>query len=882
MLITNFSSSFTSSKVPSSPFGDNTFIFETVKVSPAEFLEQLRNEFTLNRNYNFKKPTRLRKTIRELKENLNKTLEFLILDLDNIKSKYAENQIIQFFKDNDYFVGLIPSRGYNGINNYNLKGFILANGTNNKASLKAILEEINQGIYIYCKVDSSVIIESYYQAPTYSTGIKLYQEGNYIPSFHLKEEIKQHIEIELDKTHNKVLESCLNEYRLRGFQLVKLDKNDTLLVFSHPSERTPKGYFCYVNNPFYMNHFNADKSFSIFSALKDNKYAKEYFEKINEAKRIQEFSGIGNSNDTIRLNTRYLAVNSETKSLVSKLYKTKGLLKIKSAMGTGKSNIIDYCINKSDKKGLRTLLITNRISVAKDFNKKYDIKIYSDGNYQHGDNLIVQYDSLWKYSLKHFDVVILDEYISLMLHTRNTLSDYGNLNKTKLMYAMRSKICIIADAFLFGAEDDFIGTVPKYCINNEYRENINLYEYPNIKSIAEKIVVTALKEKNKKKVSVSCTSKSTAEAINEICTQKGLKTMYLSSDTLDVDKEMLYKEFEKEWHDYWDVLIYTPTLTVGVSNLNNTDNHFHIDESNSADVVSSLQMIRRTRKAKNIHYTIAKRKRFLETNINTLNKEINDNIQKYYKNNSSILISIDEYGDFNLSETGKFINKIEIMYNKLELNHAHSFELLLKHQVKKERILVNDIKTDIDITKIKKELKEKQINVMKGVLENLEPIEYNENVLEEYKERNYIVSDKDKMLKLLSDVRKNTKNKTPLKIVREITRLEINKKFKFLAELKSLKLYLSKNESDIKNLLSYIVSENTVNRTQIIQFKYIISLKKHSINLKNKFTSVEINKINDKLSFGDFKSYLKKIGYKKRGLTFYLGEEYINYSKYMK
>ena len=188
----------------------------------------------------------------------------------------------------------------------------------------------------------------------------------------------------------------------------------------------------------------------------------------------------------------------------------------------------------------------------------------------------------------------------------------------------------------------------------------------------------------------------------------------------------------------------------------------------------------------------------------------------------------------------------------------------------------------IDIREIKKALREKRFFLMKEVLDNLEPIEYEENVLDEYKERNYIVSDKDKMLKLLSDVRKSTKDKTPIKIVREIARLEINKKFKFISELKRLKLYLTKNETEVKDLLGFIVSVDTVNKAQIMYFKYIMALKKHSIVLKNKITTVEINKVNEKLGFGDFKNFLKKVGYRKRGGVFYLEDNSIKYYKYMK
>ena len=73
---------------------------------------------------------------------------------------------------------------------------------------------------------------------------------------------------------------------------------------------------------------------------------------------------------------------------------------------------------------------------------------------------------------------------------------------------------------------------------------------------------------------------------------------------MDSTKKLIYDLFEKNEHDKWDVLIYSPTLTVGVSNMNNNYYHFHYDSSISTDVISSLQMIKRTRKAKEIHMFI--------------------------------------------------------------------------------------------------------------------------------------------------------------------------------------------------------------------------------------------------------------------------------------
>ena len=64
---------------------------------------------------------------------------------------------------------------------------------------------------------------------------------------------------------------------------------------------------------------------------------------------------------------------------------------------------------------------------------------------------------------------------------------------------------------------------------------------------------------------------------------------------------LVYDLFSKKDHDKFQVVIYSPTLTVGVSNLNNVVHHFHYDSGNSCDVISSIQMIKRSRYAKYIH-----------------------------------------------------------------------------------------------------------------------------------------------------------------------------------------------------------------------------------------------------------------------------------------
>lgn len=874
---------FTSSKFAKSPYGDKTFDFESYEVTIEHAIEFIRNEFVLNRNYEIPGTKRLRRMKKDLEEYLIKDLEFVIVDIDKVYTKSAQQAILQFFIDNDYHVGIIPSRSWNGVDNFNLKVILKTSGWNTKASVKGVLEEINETLFPFCKIDLTAMNEGAYQAPAFSEGTLLLQEGSYVPDFRIKEEVKEHIELDITDEHGEVIDICITEYQTRGFRVSSVVEENGIIIFNHPSEKTKNGYFLFINNPFYMNHYNKSKGFSVFNAVKGKKVVQNYFEEIKSKEREDEFLGTGSFQYVRNINSRFIKMGDSETKLINRWLDDEGLFKIKSAMGTGKSTVIDHTIKECEKRNLRVLLVTNRISVAKDFKAKYDIKLYSEANYEVGDDLIVQFDSLRHYSLQHFDVVILDEFVSIMLHSRNGMSEFSNLNRVKLMYAMRNKTTMIADAFLFGIEDQLIPTKPKYGIINSYREDLELFEYNEVATIVDKIRELSLTERGqRRKVTVSCTSLATAKAVELILENEGLKTMLLSADTLEVEKDLIYKEFEKDGHNGWNVLLYTPTLTVGVSILNKSDHHFHIDESMSADVISSIQMIRRSRKAKTIHYFVKNRKRFLETSADNLNWEVRNNIEKYYKNNHSLLIDVNEHGDFVLSKVGEFINNVEVLYNKLENNHKHSFELLMSHQVSSTPTIVPTKRTDININQIKKEIKNREQNKMKEVLCGLDEVDYDEINLDEFSRRNYLVTDKEKMIKLMSEIRKNLKDSVSGETLKEITEIEIGSGFKYLSKLKKLKFYLTKNETDVNDLLGYLVGEELVDKGQIQYFRYIQTLKKNGIRLKDRITNIEIQKVNDKIGWGDFRALLIKIGYVKRSNVHRLEEQTLRLTKSVK
>lgn len=873
-----FTSDFTSSKIPRSPYGDKTFDFETVECTLRESLVVLKNNFTLNRNYTFPKTTRIRRTKKDLAKYMDERLSYIILDFDCVKTEYARNKILSKLREMDYRYVIGTSRSNNGIDNFNMKGVMEVSGLNTKASVAFILQEIKTHMFRYCKVDISASNPAAYQAPTIMGEELDYNEGSYIPHCELEASPKSVVVMEGSENHQKTVEICLEHFSSNGF-VIKSSKGDGVINFEHPSENTKGGWFMYINNPFVMHHFNRSRSFNIFNEVRDRKVVQEYTDELNGEKRKQILTSVGCANKVLNRNERYLTVDDDIKQMVSEWRDSKGLLKIKSAMGTGKSNIIEYVISESVKELKPVLLITNRVSVAKDFKDKYGLKLYTDSDWEIGDSLIVQYDSLWRFSLKYFETIIMDEFMSILIHSRNTLGDYSNLNKVKLQYGLKTKPVLIADAFLYGAEDNFKTTKPVFSINNSFREDIALYEYPNIDSIIQQLIIKGVEaRKTGSKVTVSCTSKILAQTIERICEASGLKTVVLSADSSSDEKDIIYKQFTRLEHDTWDVFVYTPTLTVGVSILNKCNDHFHIDESSTTDVISSLQMTRRSRKAKNIHFYVKERKRFLPTDLDVLNNEIRNNIQRYYtKNKNSLLIGIDEEGDFVLSETGIFANGVEVVYNTLENNHRHSFELLLSHQIRSKPLMMSTTQSKFDIGGIKNSIKEREKVKLLSALDAIKGVDYSDEILDEYRSKKYIVSDKDKLLKVMSELRKHIRNDASPEDIAEITRLEVTSKFKFIQELKRLKVFLTKSHSEVKSLISYILSEDIANKSQIDYFKYMSAVKNKGIKLKDRFTKLEFAEIDKKIGYGDFRGFCVKLGYKKRGSVWYLGKEHTYY-----
>lgn len=686
--ITLFHSKKTISKAPMSPYDDKTFVFETYETSSNyEMFSIMVSHFILNIPLtNLKEATRTYRRKAYLEQYYPETINYFILDLDEVGSEFDKQKILEYFKN--YRVILGESRSYNGIDNFNMKGLLFSEDIQIKDA-KLALSALHHDLKDLCVVDESVTRRASLNAPILKNNVFLNNEDGILFKF-VKKELSEHINDirkeyvnvlggsqfdlkELEHLEADTMEKlCLKVFQAMGFTAVKNNSNGSI-SFRHPSEsKSPGGYFWFSSAPYTMHHGNSTRTTNIFDQIRRLPAAKDLMRK--EIDYDSEFLQSNSGSNVLQINQRFMEINDDIRGVIDSYINAKnGLLSIRSPMGTGKSTIIKHLIDECHEYDMKVLIVTNRISVAKDFGKKYDIKVYNRDKYEVGDSLVCQFDSLWKYNIKFFDIVIMDEFISLMMHARSNLSN-NSINLVKFFGCFNKKL-VIADAFLTGYENFLLSNKKSntHLIDNTYRDPTELYDYESLNYFVQSIIVHA----ENHKITISSTSLSFIHAVQLLLENKGLKVVTLTAETPDTTKGLVYELFDQVEHDKWDVLIFSPTLTVGVSNLNDVDYHFHYDSSVSTDAISSIQMIKRTRKTKEIHMYVKEKVNYLKTSYNDIRDEYMENIGRHIEQN--YLFDIDDYGEAKLSSIGKKAVKIDTFKNILEFDHKAAINWLLQY-----------------------------------------------------------------------------------------------------------------------------------------------------------------------------------------------------------
>ena len=146
--ISIFHAKQTQSKTPLSPYDDNTFVFETYEAtSNLQMYSVLVSHFILNIPLSkLEKPIRTFRRKANLESLYDDCLYYFILDIDNVKSEFDKQQILEYFKDFKVILG--ESKSYNGINNFNMKGILFTECIEYKDAKikKAVNEAIKEGL----------------------------------------------------------------------------------------------------------------------------------------------------------------------------------------------------------------------------------------------------------------------------------------------------------------------------------------------------------------------------------------------------------------------------------------------------------------------------------------------------------------------------------------------------------------------------------------------------------------------------------------------------------------------------------------------------------------------------------------------------------------
>lgn len=673
MLVTRFAVKDPKSKIPLSPYDDLTFNFETLDLELEQIPRVMVSDFILTIPLQTSIRCKRRKT--DLSGKTVEHLEYLILDLDHITSQASLDECIRYFKQ--YKCVLLQSRSFNGIDNFNVKGVLVCDLDAKFA--KFALSKMHRDLEEFCDLDEAMArcvsttapINKYKVLLNNKDCCKIFTYSNidigYVPRGNT-------VKIELPDSINEartIPELCLKVFTSMGFTPFCQDSENGVLRFKHINEqKTPGGFFWFPSSPYRMNHFNNSRTVDIFNDVKGLAVFKRLY---NEPIDYNKALNANIKSNAISVNDSDLKVTPELEQQIESFIDASGgTLCIKSAMGTGKSNIINYCIKQAHERDMRVLIITNRISVAEDFARKYNLKIYNKDKYQLGDSLICQYDSLRHYSIRYFDIIIMDEFVSLLLHSRNNLS-HDSANAARFYSALSRKL-IIADAFI----NNFVLKLvagPITMIENSWRDDTDVQLYSDFNYFMQVLLRTAKTEK----VTVSCTSLNVINALQLLLEKTGLVVCTLTSSTPSISKELIYKHF-KDQDPPWDVLIFSPTLTVGVSNLNNINHHFHYDSSMSNDVISSAQMCKRTRKAKYVHICVKPRFQVLKTEY--------DDLKQFYMNHSvasedNFMFTLNDFGELRLSKLGRKAVMVDQLRNILEVNHKDALVYTLGMHFKK-------------------------------------------------------------------------------------------------------------------------------------------------------------------------------------------------------
>lgn len=478
---------------------------------------------------------------------------------------------------------------------------------------------------------------------------------------------------------DKIIFLCIHYFTHKGFKFLEFNGSSVKV------ELDGDEYFWYPSTPYKMRHKQKWKEVDGFNDITKLKQHKLNW-KIKCNKELEELL-TRDCKFTYQIQVDTQNLDSHSKDVTDFLNNYQ-ILKISSPMATRKSNIIGEVVSQAHKNNQRVLFITNRVSLSVDIADKYGIPHYQRNDYITGNSLVVQFDSLYKFvsELEMFDIIILDEVTSLLLYMTSTFKgkEEKYIKNIFAFMSLRLKKFVIADSFII----DFPFKGRTLGIYNNFREKLNVKEYLDKNMFISKIIQKSMDSL----ISVSSNEKGFLVKTKKLLEDRGKKVILLTADTDEKERDKIYSMFNNQKINC-DAILYSPTLTVGVSIFTDIEHHFHYDTSGTVSVIDSIQMTRRTREAKSIHIFIRGKSSFKDTNL----KNIKRNLKSFQ--------IIDEWGNSEkLTYTGEKLAELKQIRNILDNTHKYAFKSLLGYQFEVVEIVDKPEKREIKLTPFEIEL----------------------------------------------------------------------------------------------------------------------------------------------------------------------------------
>ena len=594
---------------------------------------------------------------------------YVIVDFDKVTSIHS---IVRYFKNNEFSINLFKSRK-------NAKAVIEVGFQTTRDNIVAFLNLISEHLSSVCEVDYSSTYSASHQAPTKKEECLLYQEGKYKPSQNDINPFKNVIKYEPIQYTNLDAKWFFDHFMSHYGMVHKQRRNSNgTIQCSLPDEVKSKySYYWDEKIPWLLIHPNKNKTISIFNEYTKTQEGREFLRQQSLNKFKDNFDLLAN----LTLNERYFPASSQ--QIIDCISKEYDVLLVKGIMGSGKSNIIGLI------DGPKVLYISVRRSLAQDIKLKYDTKYYEDmKGYLPGDKLVVQIDSLYKVPLNNFHTVVIDEFESLCVYTQSNLLESPNFiaNMRQLKTVFETKKLVVLDAFLNKfAIDLYFRDKKKLIIENVYKDETEVLVYNHRDTFINALEHHARTKADTEIVSCSFGTLKEMYTVRQILQEHNLNVVTIDGKTTEEVKKLLSEYFQKEKTNY-DVVLFSPTITVGVSIKNDINHHFHYDVGKSVDPISSVQMTKRSRLAKAIHiYLDGIDKLPGSTSLDVLNQNTIDNLEKV---NAGLI----NYDTLSISELGKFNNKFVAHKHFYEGNHKDIVLFLLSKQFKTIKFVEEHIK----------------------------------------------------------------------------------------------------------------------------------------------------------------------------------------------